>query len=621
LILSDSGDRIAFGAQRWKERAKLTKPEETPNVEVWNTKDVVVVPAQKVRFRAIENASDVYVWNGGKNAVRISEGLNRSVALVSDLKKAVVANQAAYRTAQTTGVDPVDVDLVDTETGARSHLTKKTYFAPIPSGEGKYLMWFDQKNWTLIDVETGKFVPVTARLRKSFENEETDVPRPVNPYAALPYWLKDDEGVLVQDMYDVFLYRPATDSLTQLTFGQKEGVMYDPVDVIAEDDERGSIKDPIFLSAFHRVDKSSGFAKVSASGEFKALTFDAKAMGGLARAKDTDRMIFTMSTFAEPVSLYLTNTEFSAAKPVLRTNPWIKDYHWGKSELVQFKSRWGVPLQGVLIYPADYDPKRSYPMVTYIYERLSDSLHQFIRPLENSAYNEQWLSQNGYFVFKPDIVYRDGTPGQDAVDCLEPALGAAFAKNVGIDPDRVALMGHSWGGYQTAFVTTVSKRFAVGVAGAPLTELTSMYSTIYWNSGTPNQEIFESSQGRMRLPFWEIPDKYFANSPVWQVQKRTAPLLMTFGDSDGAVDFRQGVQFYTTLRRLGKEAVMLVYPGENHGLARPANRLDYAQRVRHYLDVYLKKAKPEAWITDGVPYSPPAGVPATTGAPMSGSSG
>jgi dipeptidyl aminopeptidase/acylaminoacyl peptidase len=148
-----------------------------------------------------------------------------------------------------------------------------------------------------------------------------------------------------------------------------------------------------------------------------------------------------------------------------------------------------------------------------------------------------------------------------------------------------------------------------------------MYSTIYWNSGTPNQEIFESSQGRMRLPFWEIPDKYFANSPVWQVQKRTAPLLMTFGDSDGAVDFRQGVQFYTTLRRLGKEAVMLVYPGENHGLARPANRLDYAQRVRHYLDVYLKKAKPEAWITDGVPYSPPAGVPATTGAPMSGSSG
>jgi dipeptidyl aminopeptidase/acylaminoacyl peptidase len=214
----------------------------------------------------------------------------------------------------------------------------------------------------------------------------------------------------------------------------------------------------------------------------------------------------------------------------------------------------------------------------------------------------------GYFVFKPDIAYRDlSQPGIDAKDCLEPAVAAVLAKHVGVDGDRVGLMGHSWGAYQTAFVTTVSKVFRAGVAGAPLTELTSMYNSIYWNAGRTDQELFETSQGRIAKPFWEMPEKYFENSAVWRARERKGPLLIAFGDADGAVDWHQGIYLFNTLRRLGKEMVMLVYPGENHGLVKPGNMKDYATRLRHFFDVNLRGAKPEPWLLTGVPYHVPGG--------------
>jgi dipeptidyl aminopeptidase/acylaminoacyl peptidase len=292
----------------------------------------------------------------------------------------------------------------------------------------------------------------------------------------------------------------------------------------------------------------------------------------------------------------------TAAKPVTKTNPQQTNFFWGKTELIKYKSRWGLELQGSLIYPANYDPAKKYPMITYIYERLSDEINSYEYPIDWNAYGVQNFSQNGYFVFKPDIAYHGNRPGESAVDCLEPAVDAAVKAQKSIDAKKIGLIGHSWGGYQTAFVTTVSDRFAIGVAGAPLTELTSMYNSYFWNAGFTDQVLFETSQGRMRVPFWEDPKAYFDNSPVWQSAKRKTPILMAFGDNDGAVDWHQGQYLYNTLRRMGKPCVMLVYAGENHNLRQRPNQLDYARRVRHWLDVYLKGEKPETWITEGIPF-------------------
>ena len=100
--------------------------------------------------------------------------------------------------------------------------------------------------------------------------------------------------------------------------------------------------------------------------------------------------------------------------------------------------------------------------------------------------------------------------------------------------------------------------------------MVSMYSLIYKNSGGTNQAIFESSQGRFLGGYWDNWEAYVRNSPVNFAKNVKTPLVILHNDKDGAVDFTQGVEYFNTLRRLGKPVVMLEYPGENHGLAKPA---------------------------------------------------
>jgi dipeptidyl aminopeptidase/acylaminoacyl peptidase len=182
-----------------------------------------------------------------------------------------------------------------------------------------------------------------------------------------------------------------------------------------------------------------------------------------------------------------------------------------------------------------------------------------------------------------------------------PAVDAVIARG-DVDPARVGITGHSWGGYQTTFLATVSDRFAAAVAGAPLTELYSMYLSIYWNTGSTDARIFEISQGRMEVPPWEDLDSYLANSPVHHIRNMQTPLLMAFGDKDGAVDWQQGIVMYNAARREDKDFVLLVYPGENHGLAKKPNQIDYHRRSLEWFGHYLKGEPAPDWMVRGVPH-------------------
>jgi dipeptidyl aminopeptidase/acylaminoacyl peptidase len=305
--------------------------------------------------------------------------------------------------------------------------------------------------------------------------------------------------------------------------------------------------------------------------------------------------------FDDSPDYFVGGSDLRNANQVTETNPFHDDYAWGHSELLDYENTWGEPLQGALFYPANYDSAKQYPMIVYIYELVSQSVRSYSVPSERSAYNTAAWTAEGYFVYRPDITYRDRNPGLSAVEALEPAVARALETGM-IDPDRVGLVGHSWGGYQTAFTVTQTDIFAAGVAGAPLTNLTSMYLSVYWNSGSTDARIFEISQGRMEVPFWEDVDSYVANSPVFHVDKLNTPLLLAHGTEDGAVDYNQGVEYYNAARRAGKDFVMLVYNGENHGNRKKPNQLDYHRRIVQWFGHYLKGEPAPDWITSGLPY-------------------
>jgi dipeptidyl aminopeptidase/acylaminoacyl peptidase len=187
-----------------------------------------------------------------------------------------------------------------------------------------------------------------------------------------------------------------------------------------------------------------------------------------------------------------------------------------------------------------------------------------------------------------------------AVACVVPAVKAAIATGV-VDAQKVGIQGHSWGGYQTAFLVTQTDIFHAAVAGAPLTDMVSMYSLIYKNTGGTNQAIFENSQGRFKGGYWDNMEAYIRNSPVYHATNVHTPLMILHNDKDGAVDQTQGIEYFNTLRRMGKPVILLEYKGENHGLAKPENMKDYTVRMREFFDHYLMDKPAPKWMDEGIP--------------------
>lgn len=607
--LSEDGTSAAFGVAAWRDKDKPST-EEVAGVQIWHTKDPIVMPLQERQAGQERNRAANYVWRPADGSFKMfAEPELDQVRVSPNHKWAVAFDPRPYASAiKKNGLEYVDVLVIDVQNGTRRKMLEKAVSnaggveasSLSLSPKGTYALYFDGADWICDHIADGTKTNLTKKFGRKFFDREDDHTVPKPPAGGFPVWQDDDERVFLQNDYDVFFVNPATGDGMPITDGEKTKTRYRVIDIRLHDDGIHA-HDPIHFAVFETRTKRSGFAHWTHEAAFKTLALDDASLNWAAKSKDTDRVLFVYQTFQQSPTAFLTNMEFSAAKPVVRTNTNQGEYTWGRVELVNYRAL-GQDLQGTLMYPANYEAGKSYPMVTYIYERLSDGFHQYQYPSNTSPYNQQHFVQNGYFVFMPDIVYEDRQPGKSAVTCIEAGLKAVFAKNVGVDKTKVGLTGHSWGGYETVFTATQSKMFAAYVAGAPLTELISMYSSFYWNWGQTNQVIFEVSQGRMHVPFWEDMRAYIDNSPLFHAGDISAPMLVEVGTVDGAVDWHQGQYLYNTLRRMGKNMVMLVYANENHGLAVPANQKDYAMRARHFFDVYLKGAEPQKWVTQGVPF-------------------
>jgi len=240
-------------------------------------------------------------------------------------------------------------------------------------------------------------------------------------------------------------------------------------------------------------------------------------------------------------------------------------------------------------------------MIVYIYERLSDGLHRYSAPSERDYYNSAAFTQHGYFVLQPDISFRPREPGLSVVECVTPAVKKVVQMGL-VDARKVGVVGHSWGGFDTTYLATHTDVFAAAVAGAPITDLVSNYGNHHWSSGIAETDHIETGQQRMEVPLWEDLQAYIRNSAVFNVQNMKTPLMIEVGDSDGTVFWHQGVELYNIARRAKKDVVLLVYAGEDHGLRKKANQIDYHRRILDWFGHYLKGEPGSTWITNGVTF-------------------
>jgi len=576
---------------------------EERGVDVWHWDDPYIRTHQKnmwprtkeQTYRAVYHPdTGEFVLLADRDMPRVSTNENKSFALGF--------LDAPYRKMITWYGRVYDLYLVSLKNGSRdlivSGLEDRTSLSP----EGRFVVYYKDKHWHLYDTSTRQTRNLTRDMRVPFYNEDHDYPSKVPGYGVAG-WLENDSAVLIYDKYDIWKFPASQGTPECLTAGYGRDNDY-TFRIIDLDPEKEAIAsgEKLLLSAYHNHEKNWGFYRAQAdrTGVEKLLE-EKKKFSFLSKAKKADVLLYTQESYREFPDLWISGMNFKAPQKISRVNPQIADFAWGTAELVEWESVDGIPLQGVLIKPGNYEPGKRYPVMVYFYRFFSQRLHEFNQVVINHRPCFPFYASNGYAVFLPDIRFDIGTPGYSSTKCLVPGIHKIIDMGVA-DPDAVGLHGHSWSGYQTAHVVTQTDIFKCAVAGAPVSNMTSSYGGIRWGSGMARLFQYEKTQSRIGASLWERRDLYIENSPLFFADRIQTPLLIIFGDEDGAVPWYQGIELYLAMRRLKKDCVFLTYRGEPHHPQKYPNKLDWFKKMKEYFDHYLKGAEGPEWITEGVPY-------------------
>ncbi|MGH7541633.1 MAG: alpha/beta hydrolase family protein, partial [Gemmatimonadota bacterium] len=574
---------------------------ELPGVQIWHSSDVRLFPQQQAAESSDERRTLLAVWHlDEERVVQIGTDLQGGARLLEGWARALEELDAPYPWGAMFGRRYHDVWVVDVETGAREKLLERVRYA-WPSDGGRWLVSFDGENYTSHDLETGRRYDLTSGLDATFADTTYDTPTDLlPPFGFAPGgWLEGDAAVLLYDQYDVWKVAPDGSGATRLTDGSAERVEH-RVAFEPDDDTPGlDPNEPIYLSLHGEWSEKRGYARAMPDGSLETLLLSDKFVTALTKADSSDVYLYREMAFDDPPDYVVAEPDLADPRQVTEMNPFFAEYAWGRAELVDFTSESGRPLQAVLYYPANYEEGTRVPTIVYTYELRSPSIHVFEVPSERDYYNFAAWTHQGYAVLQPDIVYRARDPGISALEAVRAAVAKVVEMGV-TDPEAVGLIGHSWGGYQATFLPTRTDIFAASVAGAPLTDFVSFMGAIHWNPGIPEVDHWETGQARMEVPFWDDPEAHRRNSPIHEIDQLETPILMAFGNEDGVVDWDQGTEFYNFARRAGKQMVLLVYEGEDHGFRQKPNQIDYHRRILEWFGHYLKGEPAPAWITEGV---------------------
>ena len=571
--------------------------------DLWHWKDAQIMTQQKVGANRDRNRTYTALYTLAANKWTRLANDSLRVVISNDGRKVLGLNSLEYAIPQFWGEGATDAYLIDPLTGARTLVAKQIDGQAQLSPAANYVTWFEKGQWVAYATATGKKVVLTDKLPVKFQDEEFDSPDVPPPYG-LAGWTDGDKRVLVYDRFDVWEIDPngvvAPRNLTDGE-GRRAGMTFRVVDLDREDPFLDT-KTPLLLRAVDTLSKASGFWRDQIGMDTKpekVLMAD-RNFANLQKARNAEQYLLTQSTFREFPDLW-TGTSIASTTKISNANPQDAEYPRGSVELVSWLNGDGIPLRGLLYKPENFDASKQYPMIVYFYEKLTDGLHNYQAPSGRNTVNPLVYNSLGYVVFMPDIIYTDGQPGPSAAKSIIPGVQSLIQKGF-VDSKRIGITGQSWGGYQSAYLITVTNMFAAAVPNATVVNMTSAYGGIRWQSGLARTFQYEHTQSRIGGSLWQYPERYVENSPLFRLDRVTTPVLFMANDNDGAVPWYQGIEFYVAMRRLQKEAYMVVYNGDEHNPTKRANQKDIDKKMQEFFAVKLQGAEPPSWMVRGIPF-------------------
>lgn len=597
LSISDDGTKILF----YRQEQSQTTLSAVNGVEIWESA-APWIGSKMMAYERNERQRQATVWypeTGALVAIETEESPSSAFSIHHPF--ALVFNQLDYEPLYKEWVN-ADLYVVNMVTGEKQLVVKNQYmgsgFVTI-SPEGKYVAYFRANRWWVYSISTKTTINLTHDLAVQFANESRNLPGDVAPYGK-PVWTIADESLLLYDAFDIWLCAVDGSDTRRLTKGRENQLSYRVNTEYSRTTAPRITSSSAYLSM--AVDMRKGFLlDVEATDQSKTgyafwhqdekkrfRLLEERKIDGVLASADLNTFIFKKQKFNEPPSIHILDKKSRKQRLLFQSNANLLTFDLGRSELIHYDIA-GEQLSGTLLYPAQFNPDKKYPMVVYIYEKVAKQVNDFNPPsnYEYIGFNSLKFITDDYFVLYPDITYTVGNPGVSALHCVTAAVDKAL-ENGFIDPHKVGLVGHSFGGYEASFIAGHSNRFAAIVAGAGVTNFTSHYHSVGWNWKQPEIWRYESQQWRMGASYYANKEGYLRNSPMEHVENINTPLLLWTGREDYQVHWSQSVELFMALKRLGKVSKLLLLEKETHFVLDKKKQYHLSSAIKEWFDYYCK---------------------------------
>ncbi|MYH80464.1 S9 family peptidase [Candidatus Poribacteria bacterium] len=426
-------------------------------------------------------------------------------------------------------------------------------------------------NTYVVNVETGI-------VRNLTENLDVDLGRLYQP----PLWTAEGDALLCIANGDVWKVPLNDGVIRNLT----ENVKFSVHDVLYPSEGYT----PLTVDNAVTIRASHSFYRLSLTDDAITLLYEDEhrnVHAGRFRqdvAEATGEFIYVVESSQEPPNIWMSDATFESPRQITDVNPHLKTIDFGRSELIEWTLEDRQIVKGILVLPPEASEKNPAPMITSVYAGAthSSNINRFSFAESVWHFDPGMFVSRGYAVFLPDFPVGKTEPYKQYANVVLPGIDAAIATKK-VDPERLGVIGQSFGGYTVNVLITQTTRFKAAIAVASVSNLISGFLS------ETNTGWYEVGQFSMGGSLWEFPQRYIEGSPVFHLDKVETPLLLIHGDQDW-IKVEQAQEMFMGLARLEKEVVLLKYKEADHwpGFWSNEKLVDYWKHVLNWFDEYLK---------------------------------